>query len=271
VKDEDCVRFLQWVLPQLKMRWPGFRKVRKQVCKRLQRRIIELELADVDAYRQYLQNHAAEWRDVDFLCRITVSRFYRDKTVLQHLQAEVLPGLAGAALNAGDGLLRAWSAGCAMGEEAYTVLLIWDMALRDDFPGLDIDVIGSDIDNELLDRARRGCYESSSIKALPEQWLNSVFVKHKNEYCLDARLRNKVRFISQDIRNKTIEGSFHIIFCRNMAFTYFEHTLQLEVLQYLHANLVDGGTLIIGGHESLPGGFCGFEQWSKQRAIYRKI
>ena len=271
MKDDHCVRFLQWALPQLRMRWPGFRKVRKQVCKRLQRRIIELELADAEAYRQYLQDHAAEWRQLDFLCRVTVSRFYRDKTVLHQVQAEVLPALARAAINAGDGLLRAWSAGCAMGEEAYTLLLIWSNALHDDFPGLDIDVIGSDIDNNMLDRAQRGCYEPSSVKALPKQWLNSGFIQRDTEYCLDAHLREKVKFFNHDIRDKTIDGPFHIIFCRNMAFTYFEHTLQLDLLKYLHANLVDGGALIIGGHESLSGGFSGFEQWSKQRAIFRKI
>jgi chemotaxis protein methyltransferase CheR len=253
------------------MRWAGFRKVRRQVCKRLQKRIVELELPDVDSYRQYLLSSAAEWQKLDFLCRITVSRFYRDKTVLHKFQGDVLPTLARAAAAAGDERLRVWSAGCARGEEAYTVTLIWDMALRDDFPKLEIDVIGSDIDDDLLDRARLGCYESSSVKALPEQWLNSGFTKHHTEYCLDARLRNKVKFFSQDIRDKTIEGPFHIIFCRNLAFTYFEHKLQLEVLDSLHTKLVDGGALVIGGHESLPGGFCGFEPWSKQRAIFRKV
>ena len=253
------------------MRWAGFRKVRSQVCKRLQKRIVELALPDVDSYRQYLLEHTAEWQQLDFLCRITVSRFYRDKTVLQKLQGDVLPVLARAALTADEERLRVWSAGCARGEEAYTVILIWDMVLSDDFPELEIDVIGSDIDADLLDRARCGCYESSSVKALPEKWLNSGFIKHNTEYCLDARLLNKVKYTNQDIRDATIKGPFHIIFCRNLAFTYFEHELQVEVLDSLHAKLVDGGALVIGGHESLPGGFCGFEPWERQRAIFRKI
>lgn len=253
------------------MRWAGFRKVRRQVCKRLQKRIFELALPNVDSYRQYLLGHSAEWQRLDFLCRITVSRFYRDKTVLQKLQSDVLPALARVALAAGEERLRVWSAGCARGEEAYTLLLIWDMALRNDYPELEIDLIGSDIDADLLDRARCGCYESSSVKALPVKWLNSGFIKQNTEYCLDARLRNKVKFSCQDIRNAAIEGLFHIIFCRNLAFTYFEHKLQVEVLDSLHSKLVDGGALIIGGHETLPGEYCGFEPWKKQRAIFRKI
>jgi len=57
MKDTECVRFMQWALPRLRMRWPGFRKVRRQVCKRINRRIRELRLNDVKCYREYLQVH----------------------------------------------------------------------------------------------------------------------------------------------------------------------------------------------------------------------
>jgi len=270
MEDNECVRFLQWLLPQLHMRWQGFRKVRKQVCKRIQRRISELELTDVDAYHQYLLTHADEWCILDHSCRVTVSRFYRDKVVLEHVRTEVLPELAGAAIAVGDTTLRGWSAGCAMGEEAYSLILIWDKTVSIDYPQLDIEIVGSDIDELLLQRATRACYSYGSIKALPDKWLKSAFTQQKTEYCLESRLRNKVNFIKQDIRNRLTEGPFHIVFCRNMAFTYFDNTLQIEMLDYIHHTLVDGGALVIGGHESLPDGFRGFEQWSKQRAIFRK-
>lgn len=270
MKDDRCVRFLQWLLPQLHMRWQGFRKVRKQVCKRIQRRISELELTDVDAYRQYLLTHADEWRILDHSCRVTVSRFYRDKVVLEHVRTEVLPELAEAAIAAGDTTLRSWSAGCAMGEEAYSLILIWDKSVGIDYPQLDIEIVGSDIDELLLQKAIRACYTYGSIKALPESWLKSAFTQQNNEYCLESRLRNKACFSRQDIRDRHTKGSFHIVFCRNMAFTYFDNALQIEILDYIHHTLVDGGALVIGGHESLPDGFSGFEQWSKQRAIFRK-
>ncbi len=270
MEDNECVRFLQRQLPQLHMRWQGFRKVRKQVCKRIQRRISELELTDVDAYCQYLLTHADEWRILDHSCRVTVSRFYRDKVVLEHVRTEVLPELAGAAVADGDTTLRGWSAGCAMGEEAYSLILIWDKTVSIDYPQLDIEIVGSDIDELLLQRATRACYSYGSIKALPDSWLKSAFTQQKTEYCLESRLRNKASFIKQDIRNRLTKGPFHIVFCRNMAFTYFDNTLQIEMLDYIHHTLIDGGVLVIGGHESLPDGFSGFEQWSKQRAIFRK-
>jgi len=92
--DQDCVRFLQWALPQLQLRWPGFRRVRRQVCKRIDRRLRTLELADLAAYQEYLSHHSEEWRYLDALCRITISRFYRDREVFQRLERQVLPELA---------------------------------------------------------------------------------------------------------------------------------------------------------------------------------
>ena len=64
MKDADCVRFLQWLLPKLQMRWPGFRKVRRQVCKRIDRRLTELDLPDVVAYQEWIIAHPEELRDL---------------------------------------------------------------------------------------------------------------------------------------------------------------------------------------------------------------
>jgi chemotaxis protein methyltransferase CheR len=75
VRDVEGVRFLQWSLPRLRLRWPGFLKVRKQVYKRVDRRLRELGLPDVVAYRAYFERHGKEWQALDTLCRIPISRF----------------------------------------------------------------------------------------------------------------------------------------------------------------------------------------------------
>ena len=94
MKDADCVALLQWALPRLRMRWAGFRKVRGQVCKRIRRRMGALGIDSVSAYRQYLERHDSEWDELDALCRISISRFYRDRGVFTFLQDTVLPELA---------------------------------------------------------------------------------------------------------------------------------------------------------------------------------
>ena len=92
----------------------------------LTKRIQELGLADLEAYRHYLQTHTREWATLDTLCRITISRFYRDSMVFRLLAMELLPQLAARLIREGRTVLRVWSAGCASGEEPYTFRLLWD-------------------------------------------------------------------------------------------------------------------------------------------------
>ena len=86
MNDPDCTAFLQWALPQINLRWPGFRKVRRQVCKRLKRRMHDLQLADFAAYRARLEDDRTEWEVVDRCCHITISRFFRDRGVFEALR-----------------------------------------------------------------------------------------------------------------------------------------------------------------------------------------
>jgi len=84
--DLECILFLQWALPRLRLRWARFRKVRRQVCKRISSRMRELELPDTAAYRSFLEAHPAEWPLLDSLCRVTISRFCRDCAVFLFLE-----------------------------------------------------------------------------------------------------------------------------------------------------------------------------------------
>ena len=124
MRDTECVPFLQWALPQLGFRWPGFRKVRGQVCKRIGRRLHELGLSDLQKYQQFLASHPEEWSMLDGLCRITISRFCRDRRVFRTLTTEVLPRLARQVQAANLETLEAWSAGCGAGEEPYSLTVL---------------------------------------------------------------------------------------------------------------------------------------------------
>src|SRR5690242_19600070 len=158
MKDTQCVAFLQWALPRLGMRWAGFRKVRRQVCERLGWRLAELGLPDLDAYRALLEREPEEWVTLEALTHITISRFYRDRGVFGFLAAEVLPDLAA------SGRVRAWSAGCASGEEAYTLSIMWELELAERFPSAKFAVLASDVEEAMLGLARRGCYGAGSLR-----------------------------------------------------------------------------------------------------------
>jgi chemotaxis protein methyltransferase CheR len=269
--DDECVRFLQSVLPRLGLRWPGFRRVRRQVCKRIARRWRALELADLDAYRARLESDAAEWDVLDSLCRVTISRFCRDRGVFDALGADVLPGLARRATKRGDRLVRCWSAGCASGEEPYSLALLWSFRIAPKFPTVELEVVATDADAQMLERARRGCYAPGTLRELPAEWGAAAFERRGRWLCLRAPYRAGVAIRRQDIRAAMPDGPFDLVLCRNLAFTYFEAAIQRDVLRGIADRLDKDGYLVIGGHETLPDEGAGFTAEGLPRAVFRTI
>jgi chemotaxis protein methyltransferase CheR len=262
VRDAECVPFLQWALPRLRLRWAGYRKVRKQVCKRVGRRLRELGLVDLAAYEVFLRDHPDEWTRLDGLCRVTISRFYRDRGVFDFLREAVLPELA---RGAGERGVRCWSVGCASGEEPYTVVAI-AAAMR-----IPVAVLATDSDAHLLERAREGIYDASSLANLPGELKAEAFEREGERFRLRPAMREPVRFARRDVRRELPQGPFELILCRNLVFTYFEEALQREVLAGLAGRLVHGGALVIGIHETLPtANEFGLTEWAERARIYRR-
>jgi chemotaxis protein methyltransferase CheR len=127
--DPDLIAFLRWALPRLGLHWPGFRKVRGRVRKRLNARPREPGLPDVAAYQDHLEAYPGEWAILDGLCRITVTRFHRDRGLFDRLRRVVLPEPAQRAWDRGTEAVRCWSAGCASGEESYTLKILRELGL----------------------------------------------------------------------------------------------------------------------------------------------
>ncbi len=270
MKGMDCVTFLRWALPQLHMRWTGFRKVRRQTCKRIERRFKELGLSAVVDYQAWLQEKPDEWLVLDTLCRITISRFFRDRGVFRAFGREVLPELAQKVKKRGSRVVRCWSAGCASGEEPYTLILLWRFEAAKKAAGLDLKIIATDIDPTMLERAARACYPSSSLKELPDQWKKEAFEMVEDLFCLRPEFRAMVEFCCQDIRQSQPDGPFQLILCRNLAFTYYDSALQKKILERLSERLDDGGVLVLGVHEELPSPAEDFVPWNPNLKIYRK-
>lgn len=282
MKDRTCVEFLQWALPRLRMRWPGFRKVRNQVCKRIDRRIDELGLADVEAYRGLLLRDENEWETLGAFCRITISRFYRDSRVFDRIVGDVLPALA-----EGRDRVRCWSAGCASGEEPYSLAVCWrDAAVtspRAELPGrtqdaagnhprAELDILASDVDPHMLDRASRGCYQRGTLKELADALIERAFERtgpNDEPYCIRDLYREHITWMRHDIRDDPPRGPFDLILCRNLVFTYFEEELQDACLERLLSVLRPGGGLVVGKHEELPPAQA-VAPWYENERIFRR-
>lgn len=287
MNDHDCIRLLQAVLPRLGMRWAGFRKPRRQVCRRITRRMGALGLRSVDAYLAHLERHPDEWRLLDRLCRVTISRFRRDRRLWERLETEVLPERAACLAAAGGGTLLCWSAGCASGEEPYTLALVWLLRLAGRFPGVELSVLATDADLHMLWRARRGVYPAGALRELPEEWVEAAFEpvpgspvppdrpgrpgrpgrEPDPELRLVDRFRRPVRLVCADVRDPPPEARFDLVLCRNLAFVYFREDVQRRLLGGADRGagfarcVRPGGYLAVGAHEALP---SGVEAWEDE-------
>ncbi len=264
--DADCVAFLQWALPRLRMHWSGFRKVRRQVCRRIDRRCAALGLASIADYRRLLETTPGEWTALDELCRVTISRFARDRAIWIELATDMLPDLAREASRAGRTKVRAGSAGCGAGEEPFSLAIAWQLAVAPRWPAIALDVLATDIDEVQLGRAAVATFPSGALRELPDAWRAAAFDRVEDGERLRDRFRAPVHFARHDIRTAPPEGPFDVVLCRNLAFTYFDDSIQREVAASLRAVLRAGGALVVGIHERLPDGVSGFE--ARSRCIY---
>ena len=269
MRDSDCVALLQWALPRIGLRWQGFRRVRRQVCRRIAARMQQLDLPDLRAYAAHLERNPIEWTRLEAMCGITISRFYRDRGVFDCLADHVLPELARTA--GAGGTLDVFSAGCASGEEPYSIALIWEIHLAPSFPETALRVLATDRDADLIARAARGCYRRSSLRELPADWVARAFDPIGDDYCLRPALQRAVTFELRNIRQALPEGPFQLILCRNLAFSYFDDPEQRRVLRDLIARLKPGGYLVIGAHEQLPGEQPDLRRIAQSRCIYRRV
>jgi len=242
--------------------------MRGQVCKRVRQRLRALRIEGLAAYVAYLGGHPAEWRVLDGLCRVTVSRFYRDREVFDALSRRHLPALLASCAGSP---LRMWSVGCASGEEPYSLAMIAGIRLRRRFPSQEVSIVGTDVDAHLLERAQRACYRESSLRELPRDLLEQGFRRIGAERCLRAEYRHGVEFLLQDVRRDAPPGRFGLVLCRNLAFTYYAEDRQRLVLPRLTERLEPGGLLVIGRGERLPPGDHGLEPLSGETGIFRSV
>lgn len=245
--EPECVALLQRVLPDLGLRWRGFKNVRRQVVRRVTARARELGL-DAAAYEERLRRSDQERSHFDSLCYVTISRFYRDRQVYDALRERFLPALGRERQNRA---VRVWSAGCANGEEPYTLSILWELA--NGGSARTIEIVATDFNQAVLRRASEATYERGSFRELPAEWHALAFEEvAPQKFRVRERFRRSVTFLQEDIRLFTPEPSVDIVMCRNLAFTYFGEEAQRAFLDRVVTVLAQDALLVIGSHEALP-------------------
>jgi chemotaxis protein methyltransferase CheR len=160
-----------------------------------------------------------------------------------------------------------WSAGCASGEEPCTLKILWDLEVKPRFPEACLGIVATDIDETLLERARRARYPAASLRELPPELTVQAFTASNGCWCVKAAHKQGIQFLQQDVRQEAPPGRFDLVLCRNLAFTYFASALQEAVLERIAASLSPQGLLVIGSHERLPGSMTRWRHFRDHRTI----
>lgn len=239
--------FLKEAAPLLGLQWRPFH--RKGIKRKVERRIADVGPSDFKEYLLKVKKDPKEQQILSKILTVTISRFFRDKDVFDTLSRSILPDFL---KEENRKEVKIWCIGCASGEEPYTLALLW----REDFeqisPQVHLSILATDIDENLLERAKEGIYKHSSLKEVPEATVRKFFKTEGEFHILDQTIRQSVEFKKHNILHEEPLLGMDIVLCRNLAFTYFSKESQIEVLKKMVTSLREKGYLVIGKDENLP-------------------
>ena len=238
--------FLREGAPLLKLQWRPFH--RRGIKRKVERRVAEIGLSGFEEYLLKVKKDSEEHLFLSKILTVTISRFFRDKEVFDTLRRSIVPDL----LKRDRGELRIWCIGCASGEEPYSLALLWRENFVQTWPQVHLSISATDIDEHLLDRAKKGTYKNSSLNEVPGGTVRKFFKKEGEFYILDQTIRESIEFKKHDILCQEPFLGMDLVFCRNLAFTYFSKGGQMEALKKIALSLKEKGYLLIGKDESLP-------------------
>jgi chemotaxis protein methyltransferase CheR len=239
--------FLRETALLLGLRWRYF--LRRGIKRKVERRIAGIGLSNFAEYLSRVKKDPEELNQLSKILIVTISRFFRDKEVFHILEDSIIPILL---KEKGRKDFQIWSIGCASGEEPYSFCLLWKKRFEKSWPKVHLSILATDIDENMIERAKEGRYKKSSLKEMPNEVLRSFFKMDGSFYVLDRPIREGIEFKRHDIIHGGPFSGMDIIFCRNLAFTYFSKERQIDVLKKIAISLKGKGYLVIGKDESLP-------------------
>ncbi|HKJ05076.1 MAG TPA: protein-glutamate O-methyltransferase CheR [Geopsychrobacteraceae bacterium] len=225
--------------------------------KRLNKRLTQHRLSSFRDYYyllRYSRDKDQELAAVIDLLTTNETYFFREDFQLKTFTDEIIPEVCEEKRQRGERSLRIWSAGCSSGEEPYTIAML--LMERPELVAWNINVIGTDISQDVLSKARHGVYGSNSFRATDDYFLSKYFnpcPEEEKKWKIDDRVKQRVSISHLnlfDSRRVSLLGQVDLIFCRNVII-YFDLESKRMVISNLHDRLVSGGFLLLGHSESL--------------------
>ncbi|OLB64432.1 MAG: chemotaxis protein CheR [Actinobacteria bacterium 13_2_20CM_2_72_6] len=240
---------------------------RSSLMRRVDRRMSQLDVADHAEYLDFLQVHPDEFTALFNTILINVTSFYRDIEAWDHLRTEVLPAVL--ADKDPDTPVRIWSAGCASGEEAYTLAMVLAEALGPHEFRRRVKIYATDVDEEGLAQARHASYAERDVCGLPGELLAKYFETEAGRYTFRKDLRRSVIFGRNDLVQDAPISRIDLLVCRN-TLMYFNAETQARILSRFHFALAPGGVLFLGKAEMLLSHTHLFLPIDLKRRLFRK-
>ncbi|MDV2990637.1 MAG: hypothetical protein N4J56_000291 [Chroococcidiopsis sp. SAG 2025] len=221
---------------------------RPTLMRRFSCRMQQLHIERYQDYLQYLQSHSQEWIALLDSILINVTSFFRDREAWDDLANEIVPKII--ASKQPDEPIRVWSAGCASGQEVYSLLILFAEALGIESCLQRVQLYATDVDKVALQQARQAVYSANEVKGLAPALLKKYFEPTEQGYAFDRRLRRKVTCGCHNLAEDAPMSKIDLLACRN-TLMYFNPDIQARILVRFHFALKNNGFLFLGKHETL--------------------
>ena len=235
------------------------------ISRQVERRMLLKKCQDIAQYVELLRGEPAEVKALYQDVLVNFTRFFRDPEVFDALKTRVFPRLLRSRSDAMP--LRIWSAGCATGEEAYSLaisLLEYMEEIGETFP---VQIFASDANETAVDRARRGIYPESVALNLSPERLRNYFIRLNGKFQVAPQVRNLCVFAKHNVACDPPFSKVDLVVCRNLLI-YFGHALQARVLRLFHYALKPDGFLMLGPSETVGSHVDLFALEDKKSNIY---
>jgi len=238
------------------------------ILRRIGRRMAVTHNQNIHDYEDYVRTHPDEINELVKVFLIKVTGFFRDREAFDFLSGTIIPELVERGKENGQ-TLRIWSAGCATGEEAYSLAMLIAAYLGSDFPRWNVKVFATDLAQDAITFARRGLYPENVLGELPDDFRERFFERIDHGYSVSKALRQAVIFGQQDISRGVPFPRIDLVSCRNLLI-YLKPDLQQMVLDLFAYSLYQSrGYLFLGKAETARPTKASFELVNKKWKIYR--
>ena len=241
---------------------------RASLTRRIHKRMQEVGVKTYAEFARLLEQNPAEFDQLCTTVLINVTAFFRDGVPWDELASTIVPRIL--ENKRPDEPLRVWSAGCASGEEAYTLAIILADALGADAFRSRVKIYATDVDEHALTMARHATYDSKQVEGVPPDLLEKYFERQDGRYIFRKDLRRIVIFGRNDLVQDAPISRVDLLVCRN-TLMYFNAATQAQILGRFHFALTDGGYLFLGRAETLLAHSESFAPVDLKRRIFTKV